>query len=97
MREILRRFNSGEQIPAHDFNQGGLDIFSSHVWPSVIREQTTRQVDFDGEMWYRKVRPLIELTPEKEHTLRVETIKTFPTPFVRELTEIEIFTQYNFT
>lgn len=58
---------SGKQMPARSFN-GALDIFSDYVWPEVLKEHTTRQLDFDREVWYRKIRPLKpSLTFEQEH------------------------------
>lgn len=67
-REIYRRYMSGEQIPAHDFNDGGLDIYADYVFPEVLKEHATRQLDFDGEVWYTKTRP-IELKSNEEHHL----------------------------
>lgn len=72
MRELERRFDSGEMIPAIEFNNGALDIFADKVWPMVHREEVTRQLDMDGEVWYRRVHPIDIKTPEELHLCRPE-------------------------
>ena len=69
-------YMGGKQMPASSFNSA-LDIYSDYVYPEVLKEHTTRQLDFDGEVWYRKVRPLQpSLTFEQEHLARpVELVK----------------------
>lgn len=64
-------YMTGKQMSANDFARGGLDIFGDYVWPEVLKEHCTRQLDFSGEVWYQKTRPTpIPLTPEQEHLLR---------------------------
>lgn len=69
-RELITRFNSGETIPAREFNRGGLDFFAAVVHPLAIRDKATRQLDFYGEIHYTRVTPLYQRTPEDEHLCR---------------------------
>lgn len=72
-RQIYVDYMGGKQIPAHDFNNGGLDVFSTYVWPDVLKEHATRQLDFDREIWYQKTKPIQVMSPEQEYLLRVPT------------------------
>lgn len=82
-REILAEYLRGEQMPASRFNAGGLDIFSERVWPSVLSEQTTRQLDFNKEIWYQKVHPSpMPKTPEEEYLSRVIELKNGTTRLI---------------
>lgn len=69
-------YMTGKQMPAHDFNNGGLDIFANYVWPDVLREHATRQLDFEGEVWYQKTRPIDIRTSEQKHLDRVNELKS---------------------
>lgn len=72
-RQIYVDYMGGKPIPAHDFNNGGLDIFSNYVYPDVLREHAGRQLDFEGEIWYTKSRPIQVMSPEQEYLLRHPT------------------------
>lgn len=67
------RYISGELIPAHDFNNGALDVFANYVWSDVAKEHCTRQLDFEGEVWYRKTRPI--KTAEQQKLSEVRELK----------------------
>jgi len=69
-RSIYIRYISGEMLPANAFNNGGLDIFSDYVYPEVLKEHCSRQLDFDGEIWYKKTRPIEIKSKEEVHLLR---------------------------
>lgn len=68
-------YMTGQQMPAHDFNNGGLDIFANYVWPDVMREHATRQLDFEGEIWYQKTRPIEIKTSEQQRLCRPTELK----------------------
>ena len=67
-KELLRRFHEGESIPAEEFNHGGLDIHHDLVHPMWRKDLVTKQPDFFGEVWFKRVQPLgfDERTPTKK-------------------------------
>lgn len=75
VNEIKRRYFSGEAIPARDFNNKGLEFFGEVVFQDWVKENTTAQEDLWQELHWKRNHPLIELTPEQEHLMRVETSK----------------------
>lgn len=75
MREIIAKYNRGEIVSATEFNNGGLDFFSDVVWPMALHEQATRQLGFDGDVYYKRVHPLEFDTPEKERLARPVVLK----------------------
>jgi len=83
VKELMERpqyvkYMSGQQIPAREFNNGGLDIFTTYVWPDFQRDHVGRQLSFniegfEGDVYYTKARPI--LTPEKQHLAEVRELK----------------------
>lgn len=79
MKELTERhqyvdYIGGKQMPASDFTHGALDIFGEYVYPDVLKEHCSRQLDFDGEVWYTKNRPVQIETPEQEHLVEVRPL-----------------------
>lgn len=73
MKEIERRYFSGESIPALDFekSEGGLELFGDVIYFDWKRDKATQQEDMWGEVWHQKVVPHeIPLIAEQEHLLR---------------------------
>lgn len=75
MREIIRRFQTGETVSASEFNNGGLDFFSDVVWPMALKEEATRQLGFDQDIYYTRTHPIEDLTPEQERLNRPVELK----------------------
>lgn len=73
-REEYISYMGGKLMPARDFNHA-LDIFSTYVYPDALREHCTRQLDFEGEVWYQKTRPIELKSKEELHLARVEEPK----------------------
>lgn len=69
-REIIRQFNRGELIPATDFQHGGADFSFDVVEPMWRQDRATKQFDLEGQVWIKRVKPLVELLPEQEHLCR---------------------------
>ncbi len=65
---------SGVQMPASVFSSA-LDIFGEYVYPEVLREHCTRQLDFDREIWYKKTRPIELHTNEELHLAERRELK----------------------
>lgn len=74
-RETIQKYNRGELVSAHEFNSGSLDFFADVVWPMALHEQATRQLGFDGDIYYKRVHPLEFETPEKERLARPVVLK----------------------
>ena len=68
-------YMTGRQMPANAFNSA-LDIFSDYVFPEVIKEHATRQLDFEGEVWYQKTRPIEIKSNEALHLSRPSEVKS---------------------
>lgn len=72
MSEIYHQYQRGEVITAQAFTQAkcGLEVFGDIVFPEWKKDQATAQYGFDKELYWQKVHPLIELTPQQEHLIR---------------------------
>lgn len=70
MREIITRFNQGIPVSANEFKNGGLDFYLDVVDPMINQEKAVEYPDFFGNVWARRVNPIIDLTPEQEHLIR---------------------------
>lgn len=71
-RLTITKFKSGEMVSASEFNAGSLDYYFDVVHPLWVQEQATRQLDFDGQVWYKKVHPVVEEpSSEQKHLNRV--------------------------
>ena len=68
-RPICQKFNAGIPVSASEFKNGGLDFFFDVV-DQMPEDKAVEYPDFWGNVWHRRVTPLIELTPEQEHLLR---------------------------
>lgn len=70
---VENRYNYlGEAIPAKEFNTPKeLEFFGRVVYSLWIKDQSTQQEDFDGEVWHQRVNPLVpEPTSEQLHLKR---------------------------
>lgn len=68
---------TGKQIPAREFNNGALDIFTTYVWPDFQRDHVGRQGSFniegfEGDVYYTKSRPIEIKSNEALHLARKE-------------------------
>ena len=67
-------YMGGKQMPANAFNSA-LDIFSDYTYADVLKEHCTRQLDFEGEVWYQKTRPIEIKSNEAIHLARPSEVK----------------------
>ena len=77
MSDTLRRYARGEIVTSMDWTADDEAINDAWILSDDLKADKARgQIGFDGEIYYSKVNPLIELTPEQEHLLRPSDAKT---------------------
>ena len=77
MSDTLRRYARGEVVTSMDWTADDETINDAWILTDDLqKDQATAQLGLDGELYYKKVHPLIKLTPEQEHLLRPSDAKT---------------------
>lgn len=72
MSEIYHRYQRGEKIKASELNSySGLRLYGEIIHFEWRNDQATKQLDIDGDIHIKKVKPIEPpLTPEQEHLRR---------------------------
>lgn len=69
MKDVFKRYQAGEVTTGADWVDDLENAWT--LTADLDAERAVAQIGlFDGDHYYRKVHPVIELTPEQEHFLR---------------------------
>lgn len=69
MREVIGKFNAGIPVSAKEFKDNP-EFYLDVVDPMINQEQAVEYPDFFGNVWSRRINPIVEMTPEEIHLLR---------------------------
>lgn len=85
MKEFIRRYHSGETIPARVFGayDGGMRFFGETVFFDWKKDHATGQFGLDREVYWQKVKPeKPEKTPGEIHSERPVILKNGTTRLI---------------
>ncbi len=69
MKGIEYHYRRGDSISSSEWKHD-LSFFGGVVYPEVVQGKATGQFGFDKEIYWKKTKPEVILSPEQEYLLR---------------------------